>query len=60
MALLRSQYYACVEETDAQLGRLFDELRHSGELQRTLVLFTTDHGEQLGDHWLLNKDGFFE
>lgn len=44
MALLRSQYYAVIEETDNQLGRLFGELRKSGELERTLVVFTTDHG----------------
>lgn len=60
LALLRSQYYAVVEETDDQLGRLFENLRSTGELDRTLVVFTTDHGEQLGDHWLMNKDGFFE
>ena len=30
-----------------------------GELDRTLVVFTADHGEMLGDHWMLGKAGFF-
>lgn len=41
MKLLRSQYFAVCEEADAQLGRLFDELRSAGEWDRTLVVFTT-------------------
>ena len=60
LRLLRSQYFALCEETDAQLGRLFDELRASGSYDDTLIVMTTDHGEQLGDHWLMNKDGFFD
>jgi arylsulfatase A-like enzyme len=45
VALLRSQYWAVCEETDAQLGRLFAALRERGEWERTLIVFTT--GEQL-------------
>ena len=60
MALSRSQYYATITETDAALGRLFDWLQERGDWANTLVVFTTDHGEQFGDHWLMNKDGFFE
>ena len=60
LRLLRSQYFALCEETDAQLGRLFDELQAEGVYDNTLIVFTSDHGEQLGDHWLLNKDGFFD
>jgi arylsulfatase A-like enzyme len=58
--LLRSQYWATCAETDAQLGRLFDFLRERGEWERTVVIFTADHAEQLGDHWLLSKIGFRE
>jgi arylsulfatase A-like enzyme len=45
---------------DAQLGTLFEFLRARGEWDRTFVVFTADHGEQLGDHWLLSKTGFFD
>jgi arylsulfatase A-like enzyme len=42
----RALYYGLVSETDAHLGRLFDYLRDSGELDRTLIIFSADHGEQ--------------
>ena len=58
--MLKSQYYAVCAETDAQLGRLFDFLRERGEWERTVVVFTADHAEQLGDHWLTSKLGFFD
>ena len=53
-------YYGLCSEVDAQLGRLFDRLRAIGEFDKTLVIFTADHGEQLGDHFLTGKMGFFE
>ena len=34
-------------------------LARRGELERTLVVITSDHGEMLGDHWMLGKAGFF-
>ena len=47
LRLLRSQYFALCEETDAQLGRLFDSLRERGEYERTLVVFTVSAHEPL-------------
>jgi arylsulfatase A-like enzyme len=47
-------------EVDDQLGRLIAQLRKSGQYDNTLIVFTTDHGEQLWDHWLLGKQTFFE
>ncbi|MDH3590647.1 MAG: sulfatase-like hydrolase/transferase [Planctomycetota bacterium] len=35
---------------DRQIGRLLDALRKDGTLDRTIVVFTSDHGESLGDH----------
>ncbi|MCJ7485608.1 MAG: sulfatase-like hydrolase/transferase [Candidatus Aminicenantes bacterium] len=35
---------------DAELGRLFQDLRKSGRLERTLIVLTADHGESLGEH----------
>jgi arylsulfatase A-like enzyme len=60
MRRLRSSYYALMSEVDAELGRLFEFLRACGRLDDTLILFTSDHGEQAGDHWLLGKSGYFE
>lgn len=60
LALLRSQYWASCAEVDDQLGRLFAFLKERGEWGRTLVVFTADHAEQLGEHWLLSKTGFFD
>jgi arylsulfatase A-like enzyme len=45
---------------DAELGRLFAFLKDAGLWERTLIIFTSDHGEELGDHWLMNKGGYFD
>ena len=60
LAHLRAQYFGMVSEVDDQLGRVVDHLRSSGRLDDTVVVVTSDHGEQLGDHGLLQKLGFFE
>ena len=43
-------YHAEVAYTDAQIGRVIEELRSLGLAERTLVALTSDHGEGLGDH----------
>ena len=53
-------YYGMIAEVDAQLGRLFDGLRRRGFWDNTVVVFTSDHGEMLGDHGLLGKQGFYD
>ncbi len=53
-------YFALIEEVDANLGRLFDNLKQQDAWDSTLIIFTSDHGEQLGDHWLQSKLGFFD
>ncbi len=60
MAHLRAQYFGMVSEVDDQLGRAVEHLRASGQLDDTLIVVTADHGEQLGDHGLVQKLGFFE
>jgi arylsulfatase A-like enzyme len=57
---LRAQYYGMISEVDAHLGRIFAALRERGEWENTIVVITADHGEQLGDHGLREKVGFFE
>ena len=49
-----------MSEVDAALGRLFAFLKETGRWDNTLIVFTSDHGEQMGDHWLLGKCGYFD
>lgn len=60
MAHLQAQYFAMIAEVDHQLGRLWAALEARGQWDDTLILVTADHGEQLGDHGLIQKGGFFE
>jgi arylsulfatase A-like enzyme len=60
MARLKAQYFGMISEVDFQLGRLWAALEARGDWDNTLIVITADHGEQLGDHGLLGKGGFFE
>jgi arylsulfatase A-like enzyme len=57
---LRAQYFGMISEVDAQMGRVWDALQRSGAWDETFIIVTADHGEQLGDHGLIGKGGFFE
>jgi arylsulfatase A-like enzyme len=59
IAKIRAAYYALCTEVDDHLGRVFDLLRATGQDERTLVILTSDHGEQLGDHYMVSKRGYF-
>ena len=48
-------YYAMIELIDHNVGRMLDALERTGQADDTLVIFTSDHGEMLGDHGLLLK-----
>lgn len=60
LADLCAIYYGLIEEVDAQVGRLVEHLKATGDYARTLIVFTSDHGEMLGDHWLFGKEGYFD
>jgi arylsulfatase A-like enzyme len=47
---VRRNYAAMVEHLDQCVGRLVEELERRGELEETLIVFSSDHGEMLGDH----------
>jgi arylsulfatase A-like enzyme len=59
MRHLKAQYYGMISEVDSQLARVVAAIEERGEWDDTLVVVTADHGEQLGDHGLLEKLGFF-
>jgi arylsulfatase A-like enzyme len=53
-------YYACVSYTDAQIGKLLDELEQLGLVDHTIVVLWGDHGWNLGEHTLWCKHCCFE
>lgn len=57
---MRATYYGLITEIDTQLGRVFKFLKDTGQWDNTLIILTSDHGEQLGDHHLLGKIGYFD
>ncbi len=57
---LRAVYFGLASEVDTHIGRLLDYLDASGQADDTLVVFTADHGEVLGDHHMWGKDSVFD
>lgn len=57
---LMAQYFGMVSEIDEQLGRVWEALRRLDHWDETFIVVTSDHGEQLGDHGLIQKVGFLE
>jgi arylsulfatase A-like enzyme len=53
-------YMGLVRQIDDQLGCLFEYMKQTQILEQTMIVFTSDHGEYLGDHWLGEKDLFHE
>jgi arylsulfatase A-like enzyme len=58
--VMRAVYFGLMTEIDDQLARVMNYLQSSGQLDETLIVLTCDHGEQLGDHHLLGKVGYFD
>ncbi len=55
----RVGYHAAVALIDKQVGRVLDALEETGQAERTVVMFTSDHGDMLGDHGLMTKGAYF-
>jgi len=53
-------YMGLIKQIDDQMGLLFAELKERGLWDNTLIVFTSDHGDYMGDHWLGEKDMFHE
>lgn len=54
----KAAYYAMVTLVDDEVGRILDTLESEGLADDTMVVFTSDHGEMLGDHRLMLKGPF--
>jgi arylsulfatase A-like enzyme len=48
-------YMGLIKQIDDQLGLLFRFMEEEGLTEETMVVFTSDHGDYLGDHWLGEK-----
>lgn len=53
------QYYAMISLIDECLGQLLAQLEAQGELDNTWIIYSSDHGEMLGDHSLMAKFNFY-
>ncbi|MDQ0141276.1 alkaline phosphatase family protein [Cupriavidus necator] len=53
-------YMGLIKQIDDQLGVLFAFLEARGLMESTMIVFTSDHGDYLGDHWMGEKDLFHE
>ncbi|MBK5333711.1 MAG: sulfatase-like hydrolase/transferase [Ilumatobacteraceae bacterium] len=60
VARMQAQYFGMISEVDAQLARIWAVLKEREEWQKTVIVVTADHAEQLGDQGLIQKAGFYE
>ena len=56
----RTAYYGLVRALDAKIGRILDALETAGLAENTLIIYASDHGEQLGERELWWKNTFYE
>jgi len=54
-AAVAPAYFGLVKQLDHHLGRLFEVLDRTGRSEDTMIVFTSDHGDYLGDHWMGDK-----
>jgi arylsulfatase A-like enzyme len=57
---VRAHYAALVKQIDYEVGQILDTLAEIGQLDNTIIIFGSDHGDYLGDHDLIGKGTFYE
>ncbi len=57
---IRAHYAGLVKQIDNKIGDILDALEKSGQLDNTVIIFCSDHGDYLGDHGLIGKGTFYE
>ncbi len=55
-----ADYYACVTGLDHHIGRIFEQLKATGQWDNTIIIFTGDNGLSLGEHGLFGKQNLYE
>lgn len=58
--MMRAYYFACISFIDYQVGRMVRALEQTGQLDNTLIAFSSDHGELLGDFGSVGKRSFHD
>lgn len=58
--MVRPAYQGLIHQLDEEIGRLWEALEKLGRWEDTLIVFTADHGDYLGDHWLGEKEHFHD
>ncbi|MBW8636173.1 sulfatase-like hydrolase/transferase [Hoeflea sp. WL0058] len=53
-------YMGLIKQLDDNLGRLFAWMDEQGLSENTIIAFTSDHGDYMGDHWMGDKDFYHE
>lgn len=57
---MRSAYYGLITEIDDWVGKVLGVLDARGLLESTLIIFSSDHGDYLFDHWLFGKNSLYD
>jgi arylsulfatase A-like enzyme len=57
---MRAAYYGLMSEVDLHVGRIIEQLKATGDYDRTLIVFTSDHAELLGEHYFWGKEIYFD
>jgi arylsulfatase A-like enzyme len=57
---LRATYYGLMTEVDDNIGRIIELLKKTGQYENTVIIFTSDHGAQLGDHHIIGQAPYFD
>ena len=52
---MMATYFGLIAEVDHHLGRIVDDLKATGQYDRTLIVFTCDHAEMLGEHYVWGR-----
>lgn len=60
IAGMRAHYYAKISHIDSWIGRILDTLTQRNILDKTMIIFCSDHGEMLGDKGRVHKSVFYE
>ncbi len=53
-------YYACVSEADSNVGKILQNLEDNKLMDKTIIVFASDHGDNLYEHGLMQKHCFYE
>jgi arylsulfatase A-like enzyme len=57
---IQAVYLGMCAEVDSNIGKILQALDDSGQADNTMIIFTSDHGEMLGDYWQWGKNGWWD